>query len=118
MPRKVAAAPGQDWPGIRIHAIDIVHPPGMSIPPIADMDVDHHVVTAALAAKSNADLPKKARADRRPDIVWHAIVCSFVAATRSMIRLSAWRIRRDAATTCPSRCVPRERDRATGTSPR
>jgi hypothetical protein len=32
-------APSSDCPGIRIHIIDIVHPPGMSIPPaIARVD--------------------------------------------------------------------------------
>ena len=42
-------------PGIRIHAIDIVQPPGMGIPPIADMDVHQAIVTAALATKSRAE---------------------------------------------------------------
>jgi len=35
MPRTDAAAPGHVCPGIRIHAIDIVQPPGIGIPPIA-----------------------------------------------------------------------------------
>ena len=38
MPRNDAAAPGHVCPGIRIHAIDIVQPPGIGISPIADMD--------------------------------------------------------------------------------
>jgi hypothetical protein len=65
MPRNDAAAPGQVCPGIRIHAIDIVQPPGMGIPPIADMDAHQTIVTAALAAKSSAETPKKARSEAR-----------------------------------------------------
>ena len=55
------AAPSHVCPGISIHAIDIVQPPGIGIPPIADMDADQSVVTDALAAKSSAETPKKAR---------------------------------------------------------
>src|SRR5512145_3287759 len=51
MPRNDAAAPGHVCPGIRIHAIDIVQPPGIGIPPIADMDAHQTIVIAALAAK-------------------------------------------------------------------
>jgi hypothetical protein len=61
MPRNVAAAPGQDWPGIRIHAIDIVQPPGIGIAPIADMDEHHTIVITVLAAKSNAEVPTNVR---------------------------------------------------------
>jgi len=39
--------PGQTWSGIRSHTIDIVQPPGISISPIADMDQDQTIVTAA-----------------------------------------------------------------------
>jgi len=60
MPRNDAAAPTHVWPGIRIHAIDMVHPPGMGISPIADMDAHQTIVPAALAAKRNAETPKKA----------------------------------------------------------
>ena len=60
MPRNDAAAPGHVCPGIRIHAIDIVQPPGIGIPPIADMDAHQAIVTAALAAKSSAKTPKNA----------------------------------------------------------
>jgi hypothetical protein len=60
IPRKVAAAPGHVCPGIRIHAIDIVQPPDIGIPPIADMEAHHTIVTVVLAAKSNAETPKKA----------------------------------------------------------
>ena len=60
MPRNDAAAPGHVWPGIRIHVIDIVQPPGIGIPPIADIDAHQTIVTAALAAKSSAETPKNA----------------------------------------------------------
>jgi len=61
MPRNDAAAPVQVCPGIRIQAIDIVQPPGIGISPIDDMDAHQAIVAAALAAKSSADTPKKAR---------------------------------------------------------
>ena len=48
MPRNDAAAPGHVCPGIRIHAIDIVQPPGIGISPIADMDAHQTILTAAL----------------------------------------------------------------------
>jgi hypothetical protein len=38
MTRNDAAAPGHVCPGIRIHAIDIVQPPGIGIPPICKID--------------------------------------------------------------------------------
>ena len=67
MPRNDAAAPGQVCPGIRIHAIDIVQPPGIGISPIADMDSHQTIVTAALPAKSSAETPKKARWEARSE---------------------------------------------------
>ena len=33
MRRKIVAEANQVWPGIRIHIIDIVQPPGIPIPP-------------------------------------------------------------------------------------
>jgi hypothetical protein len=60
MPRNDVAAPDQVRPGIRIHAIDIVQPPGIGISPIADMDAHQTIVTAALPPKSSAETPKKA----------------------------------------------------------
>ena len=48
MPRNDAAAPGHVCPGIRIHAIDIVQPPGIGISPIADMEAHQTIVSAAL----------------------------------------------------------------------
>jgi hypothetical protein len=65
MPRNDAAAPGHVCPGIRIHAIDIVQPPGIGISPIADMDVHQTIVTAALAAKSSTDAPQNACSEAR-----------------------------------------------------
>ena len=63
MPRNDAAAPGHDCSGIRIHAIDIVQPPDIGIPPIVDIDMHQPIVAAALAAKSSAETPKKARSE-------------------------------------------------------
>jgi hypothetical protein len=60
MARNAAAAPIHVCPGIRIHAIDIVQPPGIRIPPIADMDLHQRIVTAVLQAKIRAETPKKA----------------------------------------------------------
>jgi hypothetical protein len=60
MPRNDAAASGHVCPGIRIHTIDIIQPPGIAISPIADMDAHQTVVSAALAAKSSAETAKKA----------------------------------------------------------
>jgi hypothetical protein len=54
IPRNVAAAPDQDCPGIRIHAIDMVQPPGMVMPGIDDMDAHHDRVSAALPRNSSA----------------------------------------------------------------
>jgi hypothetical protein len=61
MPRNDAAAPAQVCSGIRIHAIDIVQPPGIGISPIADIDLHQTIVSAALAAMSSAETPKNAR---------------------------------------------------------
>src|SRR6202040_288213 len=60
MPRNDAAAPGHVCPGIRIHAFDIVQPPGIAISPIADMDAHQTLVTTALAAKSSAETTRNA----------------------------------------------------------
>ena len=61
MPRNDAVAPGHVCPGIRIHVIDIVQPPGIGIPSIADMDAHQTIVSAAAPAQSSAETPKKAR---------------------------------------------------------
>src|SRR6266581_6776032 len=67
MPRNDAAAPGHVCPGIRIHAIDIVQPPGIVISPIAAMDAHQTIVIAALAAKSSAEAPKNACCETRSE---------------------------------------------------
>src|SRR6185295_4524505 len=60
-----AAAPGQPCPGI--HAIDIVQPPGIGIPPIADIDAHQATVPAALAAKSSPETPRNACREARSE---------------------------------------------------
>jgi hypothetical protein len=67
MPRKDAATPVHVCPGIRIHAIDRVQPPGIGISPIADMAAQSWIVTAVLTTNSSAEMPKKARWEARPD---------------------------------------------------
>jgi hypothetical protein len=52
-----AAVPGHDWPGIRVHTVDNVHPPGIGIPPIAVMARHRVTVAFALKAKSKAANP-------------------------------------------------------------
>jgi len=61
LPMNDAAASGHVCPGIRIHTIDIVQPPGIGIARIADMGSHQTIVNAALVAKSNAGTPTKAR---------------------------------------------------------
>jgi hypothetical protein len=73
MPMNDAAAPGHVCPGIRIHAIDMVQPPGIGIPPIADMEAHQPIVTAVLAAKSSAETPKKAPGEARSDTMCREI---------------------------------------------
>jgi hypothetical protein len=67
----VAAAPGHVCPGIRIQVIDIARSPGtitgMSISPMPDMEAHQTIVTVALAAKSKAKTPKKARREDRSE---------------------------------------------------
>src|SRR5579862_1514362 len=66
--RNDAAAAIQVCPGIRIQAIDIVQPPGICIPPIADMDAHHATVSAALPEKSSAEVPKKTCCETRSEL--------------------------------------------------
>jgi hypothetical protein len=63
MPRKDTVALVHVWSGIRIHVIDIVQPPGIGIPFIADIDAHHATVTAVLLAKSKAETPRNARSE-------------------------------------------------------
>src|SRR3989441_7502795 len=86
MPRNDAAAPGHVCPGIRIHAIDIVQPPGIGISPIADMDAHQTIVTAALAAKSSAETPKKARWEVRSEAMRREISPPAVAPRQPRLR--------------------------------
>jgi hypothetical protein len=58
-----AAAPPHVWPGMRIHIIDIVQPPGIGVASMVDMDVLPAIVSAAVMAKSAAEVAKKQRSD-------------------------------------------------------
>jgi hypothetical protein len=58
MPRNDETMPDQVCPLIRIHAIEIVQPPGIDIPPIADIDVHQMIVAATLTAKISAETPR------------------------------------------------------------
>src|SRR5207244_4968083 len=86
MPRNDAAAPGHVCPGIRIHAIDIVQPPGIGISPIADMDAHQTIVTAALAAKSSAETPKNASWGARSEAMRREISSPAVAPRQRRFR--------------------------------
>jgi hypothetical protein len=83
VPRNDAAEADHVCPGIRIHAIDIVQPPGIGIPPIADMDAHQVIVAAALMAKSSAETPRKTCSAARAEWkVFRSIAC---AAPRVML---------------------------------
>src|SRR3989442_410246 len=86
MPRNDAAAPGHVCWGIRIHAIDIVQPPGIGISPIADMDAHQTIVTAALAAKSSAETPKNACWEARSEAMRREISSPAVAPRQPRLR--------------------------------
>src|ERR1700693_1968480 len=73
MTRNDAAAPGHLCPHIGIHAVDIVQPPGIGISSIADMDAHQTIVPAVLAAKSSAEMPKKARWESRSETMRRAL---------------------------------------------
>src|SRR3954468_17669851 len=66
IPRNVAAEPGHEGPGIPIHVIDIVQPPGIGIPPIDCIDAHQTIVSALLAAKSSAETPTNVRCEVMP----------------------------------------------------
>src|SRR5258708_39602043 len=86
MPRNDAAAPGHVCPGMRIHAIDIVQPPGIGISPIADMDAHQAIVTAALAAKSSAETQKNACWEARSEAMRREISRPAVAPRQPRLR--------------------------------
>jgi hypothetical protein len=81
MPTNDAAAPSHVCPGIRIHAIDIVQPPGIGIAPIADMDPHHAVVSAALAANSSAEVQKNACCEVRSKVMGRDLLSRNCVAT-------------------------------------
>jgi hypothetical protein len=56
-------APAHVCPGIRIHAIDIVHPPDIGISPVADIALHQAVVTAAQTTNAIAKSKMKVRRD-------------------------------------------------------
>jgi hypothetical protein len=64
-PRKDVPAPSHVCPGIRIHVIDIVQPPGIGISFMSDMDSHQTVVRAALTMKSSAKMPRNAHSEVR-----------------------------------------------------
>src|ERR1700720_2044292 len=111
MPRNDAAVPAHVCPHIGIHAIDIVQPPGIGISPIADMDVHQTIEPAALAAKSRAETPKKARWETRADA---AMACPFRFHTRVLASAQnmPWRLRPGSGTRPPRR--PRSRPTSGG----
>src|SRR5258707_9988502 len=76
MPRNDAAAPGQLCPGSRIHAIDIIQPPGIVIPPIVDRDTPQTMVPAVLAANSSPETPRNACREARSEDMARAPPCN------------------------------------------
>ena len=68
IPTNDAAAPDHVCPGIDIHAIYIVQPPGIGMPPIADIDAHHAIVAAPLATKSSAEMPRNAFSEVRSEV--------------------------------------------------
>jgi hypothetical protein len=68
MQRNNAPVTNRERPGIRIHVMDIVQPPGIGIPGIAVMDPHQRIVSAALVAKSNAETPAKTRWEVRSEV--------------------------------------------------
>jgi hypothetical protein len=46
---------------MRIHIIDIVQPPGIGIPGMADMDAHQAIVSPTLIANSREEMPRKER---------------------------------------------------------
>src|SRR5688500_7670630 len=69
MPRNDAAACSHVCPHIGIHAIDIAQPPGIGTSPIDDIAAHQATVTAALAANSIAEVPKKTPSLARLEIM-------------------------------------------------
>jgi hypothetical protein len=59
-----AAAPSQVCPGILIHAIDMVQPPGIAMPP--DMDSHQRIVPQAPAMNRSALIPRNPHSRAQP----------------------------------------------------
>jgi hypothetical protein len=57
---------------MRIHAIDMVQPPGIGIPSIADIDPHQTIVIAVLAAKTSAETARNARWEARLELMRRA----------------------------------------------
>src|SRR5436190_16215646 len=95
MPTNDAAAPGHVCPGIRIHTIDIVQPPGIGIVPIADIDADQALVSAALTTKRSAETPRNARCEGRTQAICLDLpFCGSATTTIAVAQLlpySSWR---------------------------
>src|SRR5262245_53332170 len=64
MARNAAAADASDCPGMRIHAIDMLQPPGIGMPPLND--AHQTTVVAAVRAKVTAPQARRAVSGRRP----------------------------------------------------
>ena len=101
-----AAAPGHDWPGIRIQVMDIIQPPAISMPPIDDIEVDETIVSAALAIQTtgSALMRRETLPARKVGEPWAQLD-------------SRPGTRRGASTRLRTRCGPSARDRATDTCP-
>jgi hypothetical protein len=74
MPTNDDDAPAHDCPGIRIQTIDIVHPPAIAIPPIADIELHQTIVTAVLTANSNAATARNALSEVAP-VIFNTDLC-------------------------------------------
>src|SRR4051812_37240973 len=80
-----AAAAGHVCPGMRIHAIDIVHPPGIGMPPMADIDAHQAIEPAVLTMKSSASTPENARSALLVFVMAPEPEAGFIAAQRRAI---------------------------------
>jgi hypothetical protein len=67
IPTNDPATPSQVCPGIRIQAIDIVQPPGIIMPPVADIEVQQTTVTAALTPNRRLQTARKAGCEMRSE---------------------------------------------------
>jgi hypothetical protein len=65
MPTNDAAAANHVWAGVRIHAMDIVQPPGIGIALVVGMEAHHVALNAVLTANAIVEMPKNANRDTR-----------------------------------------------------